>query len=104
MPCDGSFRLEPRFISLARRCAFLPSRSPGFADEAAVAEFADSSNVGEPLKIPPVSLSPEESATVVSMVARAGGGGEVAGERGGMRVREHGSGLRSSRLRGFAWL
>ncbi|CAM9514465.1 unnamed protein product [Scytosiphon promiscuus] len=37
----------------------------GFADEAAVVEFADSSNVGEPLKIPPVSLSPEESATVL---------------------------------------
>lgn len=38
----------------------------GFADEAAVSEFADSVNVGEPLKVPPVSLSPEESATVVS--------------------------------------
>ena len=38
----------------------------GFADEAAVTEFAESVNVGEPLKIPPVSLSPEESATVVS--------------------------------------
>eukprot|EP00752_Nemacystus_decipiens_P004528 g4135.t1 len=37
----------------------------GFADEAAVSEFADSVNVGEPLKIPPVSLSPEESATVL---------------------------------------
>lgn len=38
----------------------------GFADEAAVSEFANSVNVGEPLSIPPVSLSPEESATVVS--------------------------------------
>ena len=37
----------------------------GFADEAAVAEFSQV-NVGEPLEIPPVSLSPEESATVVS--------------------------------------
>lgn len=37
----------------------------GFADEAAVKEFADV-NAGEPLDIPPVSLSPEESATVVS--------------------------------------
>eukprot|EP00903_Cladosiphon_okamuranus_P009800 g9317.t1 len=37
----------------------------GFADEAAVSEFAESVNVGEPLDIPPVSLSPEESATVL---------------------------------------
>ncbi|CAM9335920.1 unnamed protein product [Ectocarpus sp. 12 AP-2014] len=37
----------------------------GFADEAAVSEFANSVNVGEPLNIPPVSLSPEESATVL---------------------------------------
>lgn len=41
----------------------------GFADESAVAEFSQV-NVGEPLEIPPVSLSPEESATVVS---RSGG-------------------------------
>lgn len=37
----------------------------GFADEAAVAEYSQV-NVGEPLEIPPVSLSPGESATVVS--------------------------------------
>ena len=36
----------------------------GFADEAAVVEFSQV-NVGEPLEIPPVSLSPDESATVV---------------------------------------
>lgn len=39
----------------------------GFADEAALKEFAETNvTVGEPLEIPPVSLSPEESATVVS--------------------------------------
>lgn len=39
----------------------------GFADEAALKEFAEINEaVGEPLEIPPVSLSPEESATVVS--------------------------------------
>lgn len=43
-----------------------PCVGAGFADEAAVSEFANSVNVGEPLNIPPVSLSPEESATVVS--------------------------------------
>lgn len=38
----------------------------GFPDEGAVKEFSEV-NVGEPLKIPPVSLSPDESATVVSI-------------------------------------
>lgn len=39
----------------------------GFTDEAALKEFAETNvTVGEPLEIPPVSLSPEESATVVS--------------------------------------
>lgn len=38
----------------------------GFPDETSVEAFAASANAGEPLKIPPVSLSPEESATVVS--------------------------------------
>lgn len=36
----------------------------GFADESALKEFAEV-NVGEPLAVPPVSLSPGESATVV---------------------------------------
>lgn len=56
----------------------------GFADEAAVSEFADNVNVGEPLKIPPVSLSPEESATVVSEKGVAGStvGGVGVGGKG----------------------
>lgn len=56
----------------------------GFADEAAVSEFADSVNVGEPLKIPPVSLSPEESATVVSAICAVGS--TAGGVRRGVRV------------------
>lgn len=45
----------------------------GFADEPTLQEFALNSNVGEPLKIPPVSLSPDESGTVVSYGSWGGG-------------------------------
>ena len=38
----------------------------GFADEGSVKKFAEVT-VGEPLEIPPVSLSPAESAMVVSV-------------------------------------
>lgn len=46
----------------------------GFADEPSLHEFALNSNVGEPLKVPPVSLSPDESGAVVSLGFWARGG------------------------------